>query len=231
MLDLLYPRNCVSCGAPSPGSFRYLCWDCYAATARVEPPFCSCCGDPVAGDVQHNYTCFACSRRTPAFDFARSAVRYEGGVGEALRALKYDEAVWLADDLAALLEACVRAEYSRIGFDLVAPVPLWPARRRERGFNQSALLAAALARRLGLPCREKSARRIRSTSTQTGLTAPQRTANVFRAFRPGFFAGLKGRRILLVDDVMTTGATVDACASALKEGGAQAVYAVTVARG
>ncbi|QHI70734.1 ComF family protein [Tichowtungia aerotolerans] len=231
MLDLLYPRNCAGCGQPSPNPFRYLCWDCYADTTRVEPPFCHCCGDPVAGDVQHDYTCFACSRQTPHFDFARSAVRYEGGVGEALRALKYEDALWLVDDLADLLEACVRAEYEDVEFDWVVPVPLWPSRQRDRGYNQSALLAAALARREGLLYKEKSVRRIRPTSTQTGLTAPQRAANVSRAFRPGFFARLEGRRILLVDDVMTTGATVNACAGALKDGGAEAVYVVTVARG
>lgn len=221
----------MCCGVPSPQSFRYLCWDCYADTPRVEPPFCRCCGDPVAGEVQHDYTCFACSRRTPVFDRARSAVRYEGGVGEALRALKYNDALWLVDDLAALLDACVRAEYEGAAFDVVAPVPLWPARRRARGFNQSALLASALARRLGIRYKERSARRIRPTSTQTGLTAPQRAANVSGAFRAGFFARLKGLKMLLVDDVMTTGATVDACAAALKEGGADSIYVVTVARG
>jgi ComF family protein len=231
VLDLVYPRNCIGCGKPSPESFRYLCWDCYADTARVEPPFCRCCGDPVAGDVQHDYICYACSRQTPHFDFARSAVRYEGGVGEALRALKYDDALWLVDDLADLLAACVQAEYGGIEFDRIAPVPLWTARRRARGYNQSALLAEALSRRTGIPCKAKMARRIRPTSTQTGLTAPQRAANVSRAFRPGLFFRPAGRRILLVDDVMTTGATVNSCAGALKDGGADAVYVVTVARG
>lgn len=167
----------------------------------------------------------------PRFDFARSAVRYEGGVGEALRALKYGDALWVVDDLAELLAACVRAEYGNVEFDWISPVPLWTARRRSRGYNQSALLAAALARRTGLLYKEKTVRRIRPTATQTGLTAPQRAANVSRAFRPGLFTRLEGRKILLVDDVMTTGATVNACAGALKNGGAAAVYVVTVARG
>jgi ComF family protein len=185
----------------------------------------------VAGDVQHDYTCYACSRKTPQFDFARSAVRYEGGVGEALRALKYDSALWVVDDLVSLLDACVRAEYDGVGFDCVVPVPLFPSRRRFRGFNQSALLAKALARRMGIPYQGKCVRRIRPTTTQTGLTASQRAANVSRAFRSGFFVRQEGRKILLVDDVMTTGATVDACAAALKEGGAASVHVVTVARG
>lgn len=231
MLDLLYPRNCAHCGAPSPDALSYICWDCLSDTPKIEAPFCACCGDPVAGDIQHDYTCFACSRETPAFEFARSAVRYEGAVSAALRDLKYNHAVWMARDLAALLLACVRAEYSDVDFDFVSAVPLHPVRHRARGFNQSALLAASLARQMHLPIKERAARRIRPTSTQTGLTAPQRTANVCGAFRTGLFSHPEGKRILLVDDVMTTGATVNACAGALKKGGAKTVHVVTVARG
>lgn len=231
MLDILYPRNCVQCGTSSPDALSHLCWDCLSDTPKIEAPFCVCCGDPVAGDIQHDYTCFACSRETPAFDFARSAVRYEGAVGAALRDLKYNNAVWMAQDLAALLLACIQAEYSEIDFDLISAIPLHPARRRARGFNQSALLASALARRMHRPFKKRATRRIRSTTSQTGLTAPQRAANVCGAFRTGLFTRLKGKQILLVDDVMTTGATANACAAALKRGGAETVYVVTVARG
>ncbi|MEI7851635.1 MAG: ComF family protein [Kiritimatiellales bacterium] len=231
MLDLLYPRNCVQCGAPSPEPMKYICWDCLSDTPKVEPPFCALCGDPVAGDIQHDYTCFACARETPAFDRARSAVRYEGAVGSALRALKYENALWVVDDLAELIFACVQAEYPDQPFDLVTAVPLHPSRRRARGFNQSALLGSALARRLGVPFREGLLRRVHPTVSQTGLTAPQRTANVCGAFRIGWFARPAGRKILLVDDVMTTGATVNACAKALRKGGAVSVHVVTAARG
>ncbi|MBL7011889.1 MAG: ComF family protein [Kiritimatiellales bacterium] len=215
----------------SPEPLKYICWDCLVDTPKVEAPFCVCCGDPVAGDVQHDFTCFSCSRKTPHFDSARSAVRYEGAVGEALRALKYDNALWVIEDLTALLLACVQAEYPGMDFDLVTAVPLYPARRRARGFNQSDLLGVSLARRVGCLYKEKIARRVRSTVTQTGLTAPQRTANVTGAFRARLFSRLNGKRILLVDDVMTTGATVNACAGALKKGGAASVHVITVARG
>lgn len=184
----------------------------------------------MAGDIQHDYTCFACTRETPGFDLARSAVRYEGGVGEALRALKYDHAIWLASDLAELLAACFTAEYGNVSFDFVSAVPLHPVRRRARGFNQSALIARELAGRIGLPYRS-IARRIRPTVTQTGLTAPQRTANVSNAFQSRIFSRLSDKKVLLIDDVMTTGATVSACAKALKKGGAQSVNVLTVARG
>jgi ComF family protein len=231
MLDLIYPRNCVHCGSSAPEPMKHICWDCLSDTPKVEPPFCTLCGDPVAGDIQHDYTCFACSRETPAFDRARSAVRYEGGVGSALRELKYKNSLWVVQDLTDLLFACVQAEYPGVEFDLITSVPLYPARRRERGFNQSALIGRALARRLRLPFCENLLRRVRPTVTQTGLTAPQRAANVCGAFRVGLFARPAGKRILLVDDVMTTGATVNACAGVLRKGGAASVYVVTVARG
>jgi ComF family protein len=197
----------------------------------VEPPFCFICGDPVAGDIQHDYTCFSCARETPAFDRARSAVRYEGAVGQAAKNLKYNQAIWVVQDLSELLYACVQAEYPDVKFDLVTAVPLFAARRRERGFNQSALLGAALARRMKLPFRGGLIRRIHPTVSQTGLTASQRAANVCGAFRKGLFAQPSERRILLVDDVMTTGATVNACAQVLKKSGAVSVHVVTVARG
>lgn len=231
MSDLLYPRNCVQCGLPSPEPFRYICWDCFSETPGIEPPFCARCGDPVAGSIEHSYTCFACARETPAFDKARSAVRYDGAVGNAVRSLKYNHALWLVEDLTVLLDNCLRSEYPEQTFDCVAAVPLYPPRRRARGFNQSALLGAALARRLHIPFDGNLLRRIRPTVSQTGLTAPQRAANVSSAFRIGWFARPQRKRILLVDDVMTTGATVNACAATLKKGGAASVHVVTVARG
>lgn len=231
MINLLYPRNCIRCGASSPDPLEHICWDCLSDTPRVEPPFCEICGDPVAGDVQHDYACFSCSRETPAFDRARSAVRYEGAVGAALRALKYNKALWTVRDLTTLMLAVVQAEYAGVPFDCVTAVPLHPPRRRARGYNQSAELGRHLARRLKRPFRGNLLRRVRPTVSQTGLTAPQRAANVSGAFRIGLFARPAGLRVLLVDDVMTTGATVNACAKALKKGGAETVYAVTAARG
>jgi len=231
MLDWLYPRNCIGCGSSSPEPLRHICWDCLCDVPKVEPPFCALCGDPVAGAVQHDYVCFSCSRELPAFDRARSCLRYDGVAGEALRALKYRHSLWVVPDLSGLLAACVAAEYPDCEFDLVTAVPLFPPRRRARGFNQSELLGRQLARRLRLPFRANLLRRTRSTVTQTGLTAPRRAANVAGAFKTGLLARPEGGRILLVDDVMTTGATVNACAGALKKGGAVSVHVITVARG
>jgi len=231
LLDMLYPRSCIGCGKSSPETFSHMCWDCWSDTLRVEPPFCDLCGDPVAGAIDHDFVCYACSAEKPAFDAARSVVRYDGAVGEALRRLKYEKALWLAPDLAEMLRNGIRAEYPGLEFDWIVPVPLYHVRRRERGYNQSAVLSFELARRIGCKPRPGLLRRIRPTSTQTHLTAPQRLSNVQHAFQTRRGTALEGRRVLLVDDVMTTGATVNACAKALKKGGAKTVHVITVARG
>ena len=230
-MDLLYPRQCVGCGGSSPETFRYICWDCWSDASLVEPPFCSLCGDPVAGAVEHGFVCYSCSAQRPAFDAARSAARYDGVVGESLRMLKYEKALWIAPDMAELLHRCLEAEYPGQWFDFIVPVPLHHVRRRGRGYNQSAVLARELSRRIGRPVQPGMLRRIRPTATQTNLTAADRQSNVASAFQYRRKEWLAGRRVLLVDDVMTTGATVNACAKALKKGGAESVHVVTVARG
>ena len=231
VLDLLYPRRCIGCGASSPKTFRYVCWDCWSDAARVEAPFCDLCGDPVSGAVDHDFICYSCSAEKPAFDGARSAARYDGVVGEALRQLKYEKALWLAPDLSGLLFNCLEAEYPGRRFDLLLPVPLHHVRRRARGYNQSAVLARELGRRMGCPSMPGMLRRIRPTISQTNLTAQARLSNVSSAFQYRRGKWLAGRRVLLIDDVMTTGATVNACAKALKKGGAASVHVITVARG
>jgi ComF family protein len=230
-LDMLYPRRCVDCGVSSPSAFRYMCWDCWSDAVKVEAPFCERCGDPVAGAVEHTYVCYSCSARKPAFDAARSAARYDGAIAEALRLLKYEKAMWLAPDLAKLMHGCLEAEYSGMTFDLVVPVPLHHVRRRERGYNQSAVLARELGRLLMRPARDGAVRRVRPTATQTNLTAKERLSNVTGAFKHGRTVRLAGRHVLLIDDVMTTGATVNACAAALRKGGAASIHVITAARG
>ncbi|MCF7849433.1 MAG: ComF family protein [Kiritimatiellales bacterium] len=231
LLDIIYPRQCVGCGTSSPDTFRYICWDCWSQALPINAPFCSICGDPVAGSIDHGFTCYTCAAERPAFDRARSTVRYDGAIGEALRMLKYENALWLAYDLAGLLHTCVVAEYSTRVFDLIVPVPLYHVRRRQRGYNQSEQLARALGRRMRCACIPGMLKRTRPTATQTNLTAKARLSNVHDAFHHRREKWLAGRRVLLVDDVMTTGATVNACARALKQGGADSVHVITVARG
>lgn len=210
----------------------HLCWECLAALSIVTEPFCAQCGDPVDGVTGVAYRCSWCRRHEPRFALARSAVRYRGPIRAALHAFKYNRDVCLADDLGRLLAACVQAHFSAVRFDGVTGVPLYARRERVRTYNQSSLLAQAAGRRLGIPpLPARTVRRVRDTPTQTGLTAAQRRANVRHAFVVPDATWLEGRTVLLVDDVMTTGATVSECARVLRESGAAGVYVVTVARG
>lgn len=168
----------------------------------------------------------------PAFDWARSAVHYAGAAQTCIRRFKYHGGIWLLDELVGWLAALWRTCPDSVrDIDFVTGVPLYPRRQRERGYNQSALLAAGLANRIGISLRPRVLGRIRPTATQTHLTAARRVHNVkgvFSVLRPRH---VRGARIALVDDVMTTGATANECARALKAAGAAAVVVLTVARG
>ena len=230
LLDAIYPRYCLACGSSQPTALPHLCWDCRQEITPIALPFCSRCGNPVPGQIFHEYVCFRCAAREElGLDRARSAVLFEGLVRELIHAFKYQGALWLLGDLTALLIAAYQAHFADVPIDRVTWVPLSPRRQRERGYNQAALLAKELARRVALPRALNLLRRERWTTTQTNLTAPQRISNVRGAFlvsRP-----VVGQHILIVDDVMTTGATLQECARVLKGAGAAAVYCLTVARG
>jgi ComF family protein len=198
-----------------------------ASVQIVQPPYCERCGDPVDGQVPGAYTCAWCARRAPGFDRARS----RGVLKELLHRFKYGRMTHLSVDLVRLLTACVDTHYARGLVDAVAFVPLYPRRERERSFNQSRLLAQGVARFLQVPVARRCLTRVRPTATQTDLNASQRRANVRGAFAAANEDWIEGRRFLLVDDVMTTGATVDECSDVLKRAGATAVYVATVARG
>lgn len=232
LLDMLFSRTCEGCGAAIVEEPGALCWDCQAGVKMVQVPYCDRCGDPVAGMIGGPYECTGCRRMPPAFDWARSAVRYEGVAQNCLRRFKYHAGTWLLDDLVAWLVALWRTcPRDMRQADFAVPVPLYPKRERERGFNQSALLAEQLARRIGIPFRRRLLWRVKPTETQTHLTAAQRAHNVKGVFSVPWPRGLRGARVVLVDDVMTTGATVNECARALKAAGAAAVLVLTVARG
>ena len=231
-LDLLFSRTCEGCGVAMGEEPGLLCWDCRADVKVVQVPFCERCGDPVAGAASGPFECAGCRKMEPSFDWARSAVRYDGVAKTCLRRFKYNAGVWLLDDLGDWLEALWRTcPDSAREADVVTCVPLYPKRERERGYNQAALLGHRLARRVGIPFRGGLLCRRRPTPTQTRLTAAQRVHNVKGVFSVPWPRRVAGVRVVLVDDVMTTGATVNECARALKEAGAASVMVLTVARG
>ncbi|HEY8241573.1 MAG TPA: ComF family protein [Kiritimatiellia bacterium] len=230
LLDLLFPRACGTCGSEADDA-GHVCWSCRAGISMIAPPLCAICGDAAAGRIDDEFICHVCAEERPHFDFARSAARYDSTLRTMIQDFKYHKALWFRDELAGLLRACVDVHYTPDRIDVVAAVPLYHARQRERGYNQAAVLASALARRLRKPVLRRALVRVRPTATQTRLTAGDRLPNVKDAFEARRSSRVEGKNILLVDDVMTTGATLSECARALKVAGARSVYAVTLARG
>jgi len=204
-----------------------VCRACWRGILPLTPPLCAICGDPLSS---WRVTCVPlgecprCRRGRPSVDRALAIGEYDGSLRAIVHALKYEGRRTLAGRLSSLMRD--RGADILAGAACVVPVPLHPSRRRERGFNQ----AADLARHLGLPVRH-ALRRVRATATQAALPAAQRHRNVRHAFAATRSArGLHGQIIVLVDDVCTTGATLDACAVVLKAAGIAEVRALTAAR-
>ena len=234
VLAVLLAPSCAACREPLDAPSRGpVCPACWSAIRIITPPVCERCGDPLPSwraISQTRARCPRCRRRSSAIDHSRAVGAYEGALREIIHALKYDGRRTVARPLGRLMAR--HGAPLLEGADCVVPVPLHRRRRRARGFNQ----AAELARAVGLPVVDALVR-VRATSSQTDLPAAQRHRNVrgaFRAARPGVFgwrgAALRGRTIVLVDDVSTTGATLEACAAALKAAGAREVRALTAAR-
>lgn len=232
--DLCWPRRCAvpECGRPVDRPGRHICSRCHANLPWLEGGgACRTCGCPIPAEISHEFVCDSCKKLRPAFEFARSAVRYADPAARLIKDFKFRGALWLRDDLVDLLEAAVRARLECAAIDAVVPVPLHPFRRIARGFNQSAVLAKALAARLARRYDPSSLRRRFDTEHQTRLSDKKaREKNIRNAFavrRPEF---VRGRTILLVDDVMTTGGTLSECARPLVAAGAARVWCATVAR-
>jgi competence protein ComFC len=217
-LDLIYPPRCALCD--KLGAF--LCQTCIQGLPRAEGRRCDACWLPMPGRV-----CRPCAEHPSALNRLRSVFQYQGDVRRLVHAFKFGGQSALGKPLAALLARC----YLEHGLDAasVVAVPLTGARRRGRGYNQAGLMARELARELGLPLVEALRRRGHSIPQASSATAEQRRQNVVDAFEPGG-AGVSGLRLLLVDDVATTGATLSACAKVLRSMGAEAVIGLTLAR-
>lgn len=252
-LDLVFPALCPVCEAAlGAGRRDPLCGACWIAITRLGLPWCDVCGaapvtnaPPPTGAMPPTRatpptvatrdepppcvarTCATCATFPPSYDYARSAAVYEGGLRDALHAFKFGGRRALAGPLGDLaFEQCVGSLPG--GIDALIPVPLGRERERERGFNQATLLAQRIGRRLAVPTRVGWLVRTRATRPQSDLSAAERRANVRGAFRAG--EPVAGRHALLVDDILTTGATLDACARALSAAGACRVGVLTVAR-
>lgn len=226
ILDLLFPPRCAHCGRQGQEGGR-LCVDCRAQISRLVPPWCPRCGLPQPSSDP----CRTCQSHPLPFAGIRSAAWYSGPLRPAIHAFKYKNARDLAEPLAGLLHTAWHSLSNPP--DALIPVPLHAARERERGYNQSLLLARALQRQVDVPVAHDLVVRTRRTVPQVTLHAHERQHNVSQAFALSGQASpsrIMGRHFVLIDDVCTTGATLAACAAPLQDAGAAAVWAVTIAR-
>lgn len=235
-LELVYPPSCACCHSHAPLMAPHmLCQACFDAVRRVQPPYCQRCCEPFEGDMAGEILCSNCADRSLAFDFAVCAYASFGPVRELIHQFKYEHQLHLRAVLAWLAShACDEPRLKEHADWTLVPVPLHPRRFREREFNQSAEIAAVLGKITGWPVRN-CLRRVRYTTAQAHLHRDARLKNLRDAFRlKRTFRGgdpIRGLRVLLVDDVFTTGATTHECAKVLKRAGAATVAAFAVARG
>lgn len=218
-LDLLIPPTCGGCG----GGGVSWCEACQEKVEIISPPICEMCG----GNIQTQGLCLDCYQRPHTTKAIRSWAFFNGPLRNAIHKLKYGRDISLGIVMARPiidLFSTLRWE-----IDIISPVPLGVARMNERGYNQSVLLARPLAMSTGIKFRPQALKRVRETTSQVGLAVKQRHENVHDAFRSSR-REVEGKSVLVIDDVMTSGATLESCAAALFQSGVRSVYALTLAR-
>lgn len=229
VMDVLLPARCPACGTLVDGHGA-VCAACWSQLNFTEAPFCAACGVPFELDLGPDTLCAECLVQQPGFAPLRAVLAYDDGSQPMILRFKFADAThcaptfagWMARAGAGLLD----------GADWLIPVPLHPWRLFSRRYNQAALLAAGLSRLSGVPSAPLALRRIKRTERQSRLSRSQRARNVAGAFAvaPGWADRLRGRKVVLIDDVFTTGATLNACAAALKKTGDIDISSVVLAR-
>lgn len=228
LLDILFPPACPFC-EEDLASAEGLCPRCKEGflARKLNGPFCIVCGEPFASGSGGAHTCGTCIAEKIPFIEARSACMYEGCVLDAVHSLKYAGKTNLARALGAITAKAALSLSAKP--DIIVPVPLHKKKLRARGFNQSLLISRGVAKALSVKIDYTSLKRIRHTGQQVGLKADERKKNVAGAFELKGPEKFKGKRVLLIDDVYTTGATIKECSKVLRKAGAE-VYALTLAR-
>jgi ComF family protein len=228
LTDMLFPPLCISCREPL-GAGHGFCADCWSGIAFLDGPMCDCCGLPFAFDPGEATFCAACLARRPSYDRARAIFAYDDNSRAPILALKHADRLELIPGFAHWLERAGKPLLDQA--DLIVPVPLHRVRLWQRRYNQAAELARALGRRTSKAVAVRALERSRPTPSQGAMASARgRRRNVLGAFRVPDPAQVAGRNILLVDDVLTTGATAEACARALKRAGAGRVQILALAR-
>ncbi len=235
-IDLLLPPVCLLCGKflPTNHSVQSFCHDCLASMSPLGPAHCSRCAQPFP-DSTSIHLCGNCLKRPPAFSIVHAAGLYQGGIKDAVQRLKYRNQISLAKPLGQLIGNVIEAAKADFVPDCIVPVPLHLDRLRQRGYNQALEVSRPIAKQLGITVDTGLLQRIRNTPPQQGLPAIERRSNLRNAFDltltlsdPSLTSA--AQRILLVDDVMTTGETVRECCRTLLAGGVGEVQVAVVGR-
>jgi ComF family protein len=229
LLSLLYPPHCANCQRDTlPGV--HVCGECARTAHRIRDPFCEKCSQPFDGAIESGFTCSNCLDRDFQFECAVAPFSSRGVVREYVHRLKYNKHMHLRHQLADwMVLGFEDRRLMRAQIDALVPVPLHSAREREREFNQARVLAELVSRRVNLPM-EDCLRRSRYTTSQTRLDREERMENLRGAFHVAHTPRVTGRHLILIDDIFTTGSTVDECARVLRAAGAASVRVLTVAR-
>jgi ComF family protein len=237
LVDWLYPPRCRACARRIAGADgEYFCLDCWVKIQIIGHPLCNICGRPFPDDCGEDHRCGICLARPPQFFQARSWACYprqeleDHPLRHAVQKFKYGRKVSLGKPLGRLMARGCREFLAAWQADLILPVPLHSRRLRWRGFNQSVLLARQVSRAYGIPMNPVLLRRVKETPPQTQLSEEERRRNVRGAFALARGRSVDGKNILLIDDVYTSGATVNECSRTLKKSGAKRVYVLTLTR-
>ena len=225
-LNFLFPSYCLLCDAPLGVGERIVCGRCWARLEIITDRFCPKCGALLR---KGRAICASCSKAGYYFSFNRSLGPFDQRYQTLIHHLKYERMTSLAVRLGEKLLFLLRAEPRFSPAEGIVPVPLHPTKLRERGYNQSLLLAQEVSRGSGLPLIDDALQKVRRTKSQTRLTFEERVENLRGAFRVKLREKVEGKKLILIDDVFTTGSTLNNCAQALLEAGACEVYGLTLA--
>jgi competence protein ComFC len=232
-LGFFYGEVCEACDKErATAKEGYVCASCRTEVKLIEPPFCQRCGSMFPGEITSTFQCGNCRNLELEFSYARAVATADGILLDILHRYKYENALWVEPFVTELFVDVAGPKVKAGEWDMIVPVPLHPRRQKEREFNQAEVLGRALSKATDIALETRFLQRTIDTRTQTRLSRTQRSENVRRAFRfRGRKGELAGKRMIVVDDVLTTGATASACARLLRQNGAEEVCVWTLARG
>ena len=223
---IFFQNGCIVCGRATTFA---VCTDCSNSIRYIQQPYCTKCGQPFTTHSGISHICYDCIKGKNKFTLSRAVFEYNGAIVKLIHRFKFGDRVNLSSFFSEELFKLYKAHFAAKDITAILPVPLSTHRLKHRSYNQTQLLAEALSRKLSIPVFPQILEKIKETPPQSRLSAEKRRENVKDAYAVADRVSLKGKRVLLIDDVITTGATVNACTKALLRAGIKQVYVTTLA--